>query len=281
MRSCARASSRSRFGPPPHWATSRPPRRQRLINAGEKHVMILDPMKRRRAENGIEDTCKRQVPRAFTAHVRGAPGVSPLRRRAASSHDAARPVPQRPASASSLNDRGPRHDPHPWPRPTLPSDGQRHIRDRESVPRASARGASGPAVPRQTAVQTSDGIDRRPNPSGFAHGSRLPTKVSTVVSVQSGWHRWASKQGRSRIQAELAEERYAHDHHRDRSGLAVSELEQATPASQPTARSYRLQDLNWQEAEQVLTPDAVVLIPLGGASVEHGPHLKLRSDQLF
>lgn len=64
-------------------------------------------------------------------------------------------------------------------------------------------------------------------------------------------------------------------------GLAVSGLDQATPASRPIARSYRLQDLNWQEAEQVLTPDAVVLIPLGGASVEHGPHLKLRSDQLL
>ena len=33
-------------------------------------------------------------------------------------------------------------------------------------------------------------------------------------------------------------------------GLAISGLDQATPASQPIARSYRLQDLNWQEAEQ-------------------------------
>jgi hypothetical protein len=36
---------------------------------------------------------------------------------------------------------------------------------------------------------------------------------------------------------------------------------QSTPSPQPAPRSYRLQDLNWLEAEQVLTPDTVVLIP--------------------
>jgi creatinine amidohydrolase len=56
---------------------------------------------------------------------------------------------------------------------------------------------------------------------------------------------------------------------------------QSTPSPQPAPRSYRLQDLNWLEAEQVLTPDTVVLIPLGAGSIEHGPHLKLRNDQVL
>jgi creatinine amidohydrolase len=31
----------------------------------------------------------------------------------------------------------------------------------------------------------------------------------------------------------------------------------------------------WIEAESVLTPETVVVIPLGAASKEHGPHLWL------
>ena len=44
------------------------------------------------------------------------------------------------------------------------------------------------------------------------------------------------------------------------------------------AKSHRLEALTWQEAERVLTPETVVLIPLGAGSKEHGPHLKLRND---
>jgi creatinine amidohydrolase len=53
-----------------------------------------------------------------------------------------------------------------------------------------------------------------------------------------------------------------------------------TPARAPAAaeKSHRLESLTWQEAERVLTPEAVVLIPLGAGSKEHGPHLKLRND---
>jgi len=40
----------------------------------------------------------------------------------------------------------------------------------------------------------------------------------------------------------------------------------------------RLGDLAWPEAERVLTPNTVVVIPLGAASSEHGPHLKLKND---
>ncbi len=39
-----------------------------------------------------------------------------------------------------------------------------------------------------------------------------------------------------------------------------------------------LEDLTWVEAEKALTPETVVVIPLGAESKEHGPHLKLRND---
>ncbi len=42
-----------------------------------------------------------------------------------------------------------------------------------------------------------------------------------------------------------------------------------------------LEDLTWQEAEKVLTPDTVVVIPIGAESKEHGPHLKLKNDWLI
>jgi creatinine amidohydrolase len=42
-----------------------------------------------------------------------------------------------------------------------------------------------------------------------------------------------------------------------------------------------LEDLTWVEAEKVLTPDAVVVIPLGAESKEHGPHLKLKNDYVM
>src|SRR5262245_54428317 len=42
-----------------------------------------------------------------------------------------------------------------------------------------------------------------------------------------------------------------------------------------------LEDLTWNEAEKRLTPDAVVVIPIGAASKEHGPHLKLKNDWIL
>lgn len=39
-----------------------------------------------------------------------------------------------------------------------------------------------------------------------------------------------------------------------------------------------LEDLTWVEAEKALTPETVVVIPLGAQSKEHGPHLKLKND---
>lgn len=43
-------------------------------------------------------------------------------------------------------------------------------------------------------------------------------------------------------------------------------------------RGILLSDLTWIEAEKVLTPEAIVVIPLGAASKEHGPHLRLGND---
>jgi amidase len=43
----------------------------------------------------------------------------------------------------------------------------------------------------------------------------------------------------------------------------------------------RLGDLPWTEAERVLAPDRVVVLPLGAGSKEHGPHLLLGNDHLL
>jgi creatinine amidohydrolase len=40
-----------------------------------------------------------------------------------------------------------------------------------------------------------------------------------------------------------------------------------------------LRDLTWLEAERVLRPESVVIIPIGAAAKEHGPHLRLDNDE--
>ncbi|MBY0404844.1 MAG: creatininase family protein [Cyanobacteria bacterium] len=42
-----------------------------------------------------------------------------------------------------------------------------------------------------------------------------------------------------------------------------------------------LEDLTWQEAEKLLSSDAIIVIPLGASAKEHGPHLKLKNDFLL
>jgi creatinine amidohydrolase len=42
-----------------------------------------------------------------------------------------------------------------------------------------------------------------------------------------------------------------------------------------------LERLSWDEAEKVLTPDQVVVVPLGAESKEHGQHLQLNNDWLM
>ncbi len=50
---------------------------------------------------------------------------------------------------------------------------------------------------------------------------------------------------------------------------------------QSKTKGILLEDLTWIEAEKVLTRDTVVVIPLGAAAKEHGPHLKLKNDWLI
>jgi creatinine amidohydrolase len=57
---------------------------------------------------------------------------------------------------------------------------------------------------------------------------------------------------------------------------------EARKATRPVARhGVVLADLTWVEAEKVLGPETVVVIPIGAASKEHGPHLKLKNDWLL
>jgi creatinine amidohydrolase len=42
-----------------------------------------------------------------------------------------------------------------------------------------------------------------------------------------------------------------------------------------------LEDLTWVQAEQRLGPSTVVVVPIGAASKEHGPHLLLKNDWLL
>lgn len=49
----------------------------------------------------------------------------------------------------------------------------------------------------------------------------------------------------------------------------------------PRTKGILLEDLTWLEAEKILTPTTVVVIPLGAAAKEHGPHLKLKNDLLI
>jgi creatinine amidohydrolase len=52
-----------------------------------------------------------------------------------------------------------------------------------------------------------------------------------------------------------------------------------TTAAPP--RGVLLEDLTWIEAEKRLTPEAIVVLPIGAASKEHGPHLLLKNDLIL
>lgn len=52
-------------------------------------------------------------------------------------------------------------------------------------------------------------------------------------------------------------------------------------AGQAKTKGILLEDLTWLEAEKVFTKETVVVIPLGAAAKEHGPHLKLKNDWLM
>ena len=48
-----------------------------------------------------------------------------------------------------------------------------------------------------------------------------------------------------------------------------------------TDKGILLKDLTWRQAEQLLRPETVVVIPIGAECKEHGPHLRLNNDWLL
>lgn len=52
-------------------------------------------------------------------------------------------------------------------------------------------------------------------------------------------------------------------------------------ATPPHTKGVLLEKLTWIEAEKILTPASVVVIALGAAAKEHGPHLRLENDFLI
>jgi len=52
-------------------------------------------------------------------------------------------------------------------------------------------------------------------------------------------------------------------------------------AEKPASHAILLETLSWDEAEKVLTLDAIIVIPLGAESKEHGRHLQLNNDFLM
>jgi creatinine amidohydrolase len=60
--------------------------------------------------------------------------------------------------------------------------------------------------------------------------------------------------------------------------LTLSTPMSQIPSAPATEKGHRLENLSWVEAERILTRDAIVVLPVGAASKEHGPHLKLRND---
>lgn len=68
-------------------------------------------------------------------------------------------------------------------------------------------------------------------------------------------------------------------------GVSVRASTQSLPAPAPQPApanaAVLLEALSWDEAEHILTPDAVVIIPLGAESKEHGRHLQLNNDFLM
>jgi creatinine amidohydrolase len=55
----------------------------------------------------------------------------------------------------------------------------------------------------------------------------------------------------------------------------------STPQPAQAGAATLLETLSWDEAERVLTPETVVVIPLGAESKEHGRHLQLNNDFLM
>ena len=66
-------------------------------------------------------------------------------------------------------------------------------------------------------------------------------------------------------------------------GLRPNHAGAQKPALPPAAKppGVLLEDPTWPEAAPLLNADTVVVIPIGAAAKEHGPHLRLRNDFLL
>ena len=62
-------------------------------------------------------------------------------------------------------------------------------------------------------------------------------------------------------------------------GIAAALRGQTPQRAAPAASGVRLDDLSWPAAEQRLTAESIVVLPLGAAALEHGLHLKLGTDR--
>lgn len=63
--------------------------------------------------------------------------------------------------------------------------------------------------------------------------------------------------------------------------LVGSSLLSVACSGSPPQRGVELAKLTWLEAELALKPETIVVIPLGAAAKEHGPHLTLENDLLL
>lgn len=59
---------------------------------------------------------------------------------------------------------------------------------------------------------------------------------------------------------------------------ALLVLSLSSPVAQEGTKGYRLEQYTSADAAKLLVPEAVVVLPLGAALEEHGPHLRLRND---
>jgi creatinine amidohydrolase len=64
-------------------------------------------------------------------------------------------------------------------------------------------------------------------------------------------------------------------------GMFVVVAGSTSPQQPEQPMGFRLEDYAWPDAEALLRPETVVVIPLGAAASEHGPHLKLRNDAIL
>lgn len=54
-----------------------------------------------------------------------------------------------------------------------------------------------------------------------------------------------------------------------------------TPIEPKSPKGVLLEELTWIDAEKILNDKTLIVIPVGAASKEHGPHLKLKNDFLI